>query len=106
LPSVRPTWLIAIFLASFGAGLAALWVIVPFILLNYVFKNCILKFTPQDEFAVGYVEMSLTAISAIINPALFAVDFAIEAIQFFLTVKSLSGPPKDQSFPNCLNPFG
>jgi hypothetical protein len=96
----------AIFLASFGAGLAALWVIVPFILLNYVFKNCILKFTPQDEFAVGYVEMSLTAISAIINPALFAVDFAIEAIQFFLTVKSLSGPPKDQSFPNCLNPFG
>jgi hypothetical protein len=56
--------------------------------------------------SISYVELSLTAIAAVINPLLFVTDLLIELGLYSFGVKALSGPPRDQSFPNCLNPFG
>jgi hypothetical protein len=99
--------LFAIFITAFGAtALGVLFAVGPYILLNYVFKNCIAKLTPQEDFLISYVELSLTAIAAVINPLLFVTDLLIELGLYSFGVKALSGPPRDQSFPNCLNPFG
>ncbi|MCA2998957.1 MAG: transglutaminase domain-containing protein [Rhodocyclaceae bacterium] len=98
--------LFAIFVTAFGATpLGVLFAVGPFILLNYVYKNCIAKITPQEDFLISYVELSLTAIAAVVNPLLFVTDLLIELGLYSFSVKALSGPPKDQSFPNCLSPF-